>query len=78
MRETILSKALPKIFHKINLLLRLQNEMIYNSIDSDGTYATSLVSLLAQIQNTGGLTKFASMKVEIQVLIERLFGAILV
>ena len=50
-----------------------------NSIEIDaGAYVTNLVSLLAQIQNSGGLTKFASMKVEIQILIERLFGAILV
>ena len=50
-----------------------------HSLDGDAdAYVRNLVSLLAQIQSTGGLTKFSSMKVEISILIERLLGAILV
>ena len=73
MKVMILQKALPKIFHKINVLLRLQNEL--KLVDS--SFQENLVTLVEHFSSIG-LTKFPEIKFEVQVLVERLLHSILV
>jgi len=72
MRETILLKALPRIFTKVNVLLRFQSETrCFNSV-----YAANLVTLVEHFASSG-LTKFEMIREEIELLIERLYQAVL-
>ena len=73
MKVMILQKALPKIFHKINVLLRLQNELKL----VDGSFQENLVTLVEHFSSIG-LTKFPDIRHEVQVLVERLLHSILV
>ena len=65
-------KALPKIFTKVNVLLRFQSETrCYNM-----PYIVNLVTLVEHFASSG-LTKFNAVRAEIELLVERLYQAVL-
>ena len=79
-KEAILLKALPQVFHKVNILLRLQNEFLLQRREGIETYANerftvnmvTMVGFFSEI----GLTKFSSLKNEIEVLVQRLLTGV--